>query len=478
MRFQNVIKIAIFLVINVLMLNLLSEIFIDKNLTSSVRYEVKHLGFNHFYEEREDSLDVVFLGSSHVYSGISPMEMWNLHGISGYDCTSSSQDAIKSYYFLEEIFKYQSPKVVVFDLMSLFIGKTNDEISNRSAFNCLRFSPVFVKMAWESMNKDNNESLLFLTFPVFRYHSRWEELKKIDFESRATRDLAKGYDMSYGTVQAVKLTQENFPLLTGDKQTSEVQPIEEESATYIRKMVNLCSKEGVKMLFIKTPVTGYTHKMGNAMQNFADECDVPLIDYNLKWQELGIDYTTDFLDTVHLNLNGAQKLSVALGQTLKNTYNIGGHKEDPMYADWNSDYLKYEASIAALELSGCSNVTAWIEKTKNNRYVIMYSGDSAKISNDMLSWLQIENLDQTGICYGILDNTNGSKVFYPGKGKTLYRIEDFWCEVSSLGSYKIRLKSENMINKEEGFCMVVYDKELQAVVDVVTILNGQINRNI
>ena len=108
----------------------------------------------------------------------------------------------------------------------------------------------------------------------------------------------------------------------------------------------------------------------------------------------------------------------------------------------------------------------------------MYSGDSAKISNDMLSWLQIENLDQTGICYGILDNTNGSKVFYPGKGKTLYRIEDFWCEVSSLGSYKIRLKSENMINKEEGFCMVVYDKELQAVVDVVTILNGQINRNI
>ena len=64
------------------------------------------------YSTEDDLMDVVFLGSSHCYCGISPDVLWGNYGISAFNMTTSGQDKISTYYLLKETLKTQSPDVV------------------------------------------------------------------------------------------------------------------------------------------------------------------------------------------------------------------------------------------------------------------------------------------------------------------------------------------------------------------------------
>ncbi len=475
-KLGNVLKMIAFMVIVVMILNVLSEVFIPRQRKSTVKYngEVTHI--DSLYEEPRNSLDVIFLGSSHIYSGISPMEMWNAYGIAGYNCTSSSQCAYKSYRFLKEIFKYQEPKVVVFDLMSLFIDESVDEISNRSALNYMKFSPNFLTTAYHSLNRENGETMESYIFPILRYHSRWEELSEIDFEIQKRRDCAKGYDMRYGKKRMVQLTRDQFPFLT-EPPTDKAANIVEKSAGYIRDMVQLCEQNGTEIVFIKTPVSGYTYETGNAMQKFADECGVKLFDYNRKWDELGLDYTVDFLDTAHLNLNGARKLTKCLGKTLAVDFGVPDRRGEPEYSRWNKDYKNYQAKLAAIDLQDCKELSTYLELIRNKDYVVLYSGSVANLDDLVKNKLELLPVEQGGIQYGVLDNSDtGESVHNAGNGKMRYDIGDIRCEISAESGYKVRLLGEEVIQGEEGFYLTVFDKRLNMVVDSSKIANGQIVR--
>lgn len=473
-KFRNAMRMIVFLVIVVMILNVLSEIFMSKQKKSMVKYNGEVTFFDSFYQQPRNSLDVIFLGSSHIYSGISPMEMWNTYGIAGYDCTSSSQCAYKSYHFLVDIFKYQEPKVVVVDLMSLFIGESIDEISNRAALNHMKFSPNFLVTAYHSLNRETGETIEPYIFPILRYHSRWEELSPVDFNIQKQRDCAKGYDMRYGTKCMVKLTKDQFPFLT-EPPTDEAAGIVENSAGYIRDMIELCKENGTKIVFIKTPVSGYTREVGNAMQKFADECGVKLIDYNQKWDELGLDYTVDFLDTVHLNYNGAKKLTKCLGKTLVDEFDLPDHRGEEEYGGWDEDYKIYQAQLAALELQDCNELPKYLELIQNTDYVVMYSGNVEKIEHSVGSQLGLLPTEQGTVQYGVLDSGNREKgVHNAGNGKMRYDYHDIRCEISAESGYKIRLLGEDVVQGENEFYLAVFDKKLSMVVDTVKISDGQI----
>ncbi len=475
-KFKNAMKMIIFMVIVVMLLNVLSQIFIPGQKTSMAKYngELKH--FDLFYEEPCNSLDAVFLGSSHVFCGISPMEMWNTYGIAGYDCTSSGQSAYKSYRFLLDIFKYQKPKVVVFDLLSLFKDESVDEISNRSALNYMRFSLNFLTTAHHSLNRKKGETIESYIFPVLRYHSRWEELSQVDFNIQKQHDCAKGFDMRYGKKCMVKLTEDTFSFLK-EQPTDKSADIVKESAGYICDIVELCRKNGAQLLFIKTPVSDYTHEKGNAMQKFADECGVRLIDYNRKWDDLGLDYKVDFLDTIHLNLNGAKKLTDSLGKTLVNDFGMPDHRGETEYSSWDKDYSIYQAELAALELQDCIELPGYLKLLENQDYVLLYAGNISHVDGSVKEKLELLPLEQEGIQYGVVDlGDKKGRGHYAGNGKMRYDIGDVRCEISAEGSYMIRLLGENVVQGEDGFYLAVFDKELNMVADSIKISNGQILR--
>ena len=73
-----------------------------------------------FYNLEEDTVDVLFLGSSHAAAAFSPVELYETFGIRSYNLGCEQQNVLLSYYWLQEALRFQKPKVVFLDTFMLF----------------------------------------------------------------------------------------------------------------------------------------------------------------------------------------------------------------------------------------------------------------------------------------------------------------------------------------------------------------------
>jgi|GEM_PF-1647455 len=73
--------------------------------------------------EPEDSIDVLFFGSSYAYCDWNPGAMYAGSGLTGYVLGGSEQTPAITYWYLKEALKTQSPSVVVMEGSSLFFDR-------------------------------------------------------------------------------------------------------------------------------------------------------------------------------------------------------------------------------------------------------------------------------------------------------------------------------------------------------------------
>ena len=138
-----------------------------------------------YYEETTNH-EVLFVGDCEVYENFSPITLYQEYGISSYIRGSAQQLAWQSYYMLEDTLRYETPKVVVFNVLALKYDEPQSEAYNRMTLDGMRFSRTKIDAVKASMTK--NENLLDYLFPILRYHSRWPELSAEDFQYLFHRD--------------------------------------------------------------------------------------------------------------------------------------------------------------------------------------------------------------------------------------------------------------------------------------------------
>ena len=54
-----------------------------------------------FYELEEDSVDVIFAGSSHMLNGVLPMKLWENYGFTSYNIGQHGQRLNMTYYYIK-----------------------------------------------------------------------------------------------------------------------------------------------------------------------------------------------------------------------------------------------------------------------------------------------------------------------------------------------------------------------------------------
>ena len=64
-----------------------------------------------FYQEEKNSLDVVFLGASEVFTGFSPALAYEEHGFTSYMYAIDANPGALYKYQLKEVMKHQQPKL-------------------------------------------------------------------------------------------------------------------------------------------------------------------------------------------------------------------------------------------------------------------------------------------------------------------------------------------------------------------------------
>lgn len=313
--------------IRILVFFLLAGVLLSQlNRVLAFRYEDGIRQMEGFYKQPGGSVDVLVMGSSHAYVDIDPAILLNEEGISAYDLCASMQPIWNTYYDLKEALKYQQPKLIVVDIYRLVesFDYVKESKLIKSTFG-MRPSKEKMAAIRESLSVEQQKDawLYFLEFPI--YHNRYREVTFSDFLTDYS--LPEDYR---GHVPADHVEAMERPAVS---QVTEQMPMTEKTALYFQKLLDLAKQEKIPVLLILTPyiVQEDDQKVYNTVKELLaayPEDEVRFLDFNEAYDEIGIDFATDFADYDHLNVAGCQKFSFYLGKVLRTLYELPDHRSE------------------------------------------------------------------------------------------------------------------------------------------------------
>ncbi len=325
-------KLRIFFIIIIIILILLffNRLLEPKYATSLVEGSM----ISQYYNESKDH-EVIFIGDCEVYANFSPMVMYERQGIKSYIRGSSQQLIWQSYYILEETLKYETPKVVVYNVNAMRYSEPVSEAYNRLTIDYMKWSKQKVNIIKASMTKEEN--MLYYVFPLLRYHSRFDELslEDINYFWHGKSNTFNGFLVNKN-VKPVESLPTQKPL--GNYKFADI------CYDYLNKITKLCKEHNIKLVLIKAPSL-YPYWYDEYDKQIAEYAENNNIDYyNLKnyTSEIGIDFSTDTYDAgLHLNLNGATKLSNFFADLLVENYDLTNFKNDSLYEKKLIEYKNF-----------------------------------------------------------------------------------------------------------------------------------------
>ena len=278
-----------------------------------------------YYDDKAPH-EVLFIGDCELYENVSTVELFRQYGISSYIRGNSQQLIWQSYYMLEDTLRYETPKVVVFNVLSLEYNEPRSETYNRMTLDGMRWSRVKVDAINASMLPDEN--FVEYVFPFLRFHSRWQELKTTDWKYLFSRDPVSinGYYL-----RADVRPMETFP----DPKSLTNPEFGSNAMSYLQKMTDLCREKGIELVLVKAPIT-YPYwypEWDSQVASFAEANGLTYINYVDKLDDIGLDMSHDTYDGgQHLNVYGAEKFADYFGAFLTENYALTDYRSDPEVA--------------------------------------------------------------------------------------------------------------------------------------------------
>lgn len=295
------------------------------------------------YYREAGNHDVLFVGDCEVYANFSPLEMFRQKGITAYVRGTSQQLIWQSYYVLKETFRYEKPKVVIYNVNAMRYSEPVSEAYNRLTIDNMRWSADKIGIIQASMTEE--EDFLSYVFPILRYHSRFDELTSEDIQYLfQTKDNTwQGYQM-HTSVKPVGKLPTKRPLANYD--------FGDICWEYLEKMRLLCQENGAELVLIKAPsLYPYWYEQYNdQIVAYAQEHNLHFYNLTECIEEIGLDFSQDTYDAgLHLNLTGATKLSAYFAEILANNHGIPDHRGEADIANAYTEKLSRYDSEAKKE---------------------------------------------------------------------------------------------------------------------------------
>lgn len=324
-RILGIIKVVCFLSLLLLCLCGITRLFQRK--TSVIKYA-------DFFAQKED-FDVLFFGSSHVVNGIFPMELWEDYGIVSYNCGGHGHQLATTYWHMQNILEYTTPKLIVLDIFGMhYETKYAAAEQLHESFDIMPISETKYRAVQDLFDNPESEDYAsrwayFWDFNV--YHSRWNDLKAEDFSYKV--NCQKGAEARINVAEPMDYT------IIG---IDEVYAEDTISQQYLCQIIEDCQERGIEILLTHLPYPAVVEyqQAANMTYKVAEKYDVPYIDF--VHMNSVVEYDTDCYDKgSHLNPSGARKVTDYLGEYIMDNYEIPDRRKDEVYKQWHKDYDEY-----------------------------------------------------------------------------------------------------------------------------------------
>lgn len=335
------------------------SVFSFKNLDSVFKVKM-------FYQQEENTVDVLVLGSSHIYQGLNTAVLWREYGYAAYALCGAAQPVWNTYYYLEEALKTQTPKVIILDTYMLHLsdeyGDTSYAIKNTYG---LRWSKTKIDAIKASFDTEETGRQYFLE--VLQYHSKYSDLNKTDFYPyHANKSMYENHKGFYCYFRSEAVNENDLSQAT---HLTELTPKVEE---YYRKIIELAKSRNIPIIVTAIPFAAENYHQGffNTAQVIAAEYGVPFYNFLSDYKdEVGINYATDFSDSQHLNHLGNTKITRFFGNLLKNNYEVPDRRGDEKYSSWEKDAKVYYNQLYNANVKKINSLSEYAKVLTNKRYI-------------------------------------------------------------------------------------------------------------
>lgn len=315
---KSALKVILFVGVFAILLLLVMDVLVFKQHDGT-------LPMRNYYDLPADTVDVLFLGSSHVGVNVSTNILWDEFGIAAYNCWGAIQPIWNTYYYLKECLKTQTPKVIVVDVLGAVVsyGEYPDYQYQIKNLLGMRLSREKIESVLVSAPKEQWGNFI-IGLPTF--HTRYNELTQEDFEYMpwnhyTERPTIINEVSDRVTPQTIRSTDS----------VSKMEPLDEKQEKYLRALIELCREHSIPLELVSSPYEAGDMELARflAIDQLTAEYDgLRFTNYNNCYQDYDIDPQQDYYDPGHFNTFGMPKYARAIGQMLVDTYDLPDRRLD------------------------------------------------------------------------------------------------------------------------------------------------------
>ncbi len=316
-----------------------------------------------FYQQEENSIDVLVMGTSCGYAGVNTNVLWEEYGIAAYNLCGAELPFWGTYHYLIEALKTQTPKVILLDCKAA-IYTADYSKRGRTILSTYGIRDISVRMSAIAASVAPEDFLGYaLAFP--QLHSYYQKVTAANFVYPPT-NADRGPDWK-GYIEMDITEAHEKPSLVWTTTKKDINAREEE---YFRKILELANEHNITVMLVGFPNPDYAndHMYYNTLWSIAEEYGVTGINYNDPELHVGLLYASDFADWQHLNVKGSVTFTRRLGEDIKKLFDLPDRRGDEAYASWqrcaDAWYEKYPEYYPGTDTEETQNEASVEEKTE------------------------------------------------------------------------------------------------------------------
>lgn len=423
--------------------------------------------YEQLYNTPDDTIDIAFVGTSHVFCGIYPCQLWADYGMTAFDMSVSGMDKTSTYYAIKELLKTQSPKVVAVDVYALLFDEMDVEANEYRNLLGMKTSKNSVDLVndYDYIDDETRREYIF-RWPFI--HTRYTELTKYDFVQYDPSEFGRGAFYTWSANGS------EIPDLLA-LQNAGVGELSESNIEWLDSLVELSYENDFELVFFVAPALIDTEQQSiiNAAASYASASGIPFFDCNAWREKLHIVDGIDYLDSDHLNAYGAEKLTKYLGDIISANYQIEDRRNDVNCSLWNEDLEYYNHLKLASELEQADNLETVLEKSISDEdlfTIVSVEGIGAWMNyQDQLSLFGIYSDDGDMDAKWLYTEAGFVKIldYLSDEELVFYLEDDDVVKVMNNGQFSgenIIFNGENYSNSGSSVEVFVYDRNLKKIV--------------
>ncbi len=287
-----------------------------------------------FYSHEENTIDVMFLGSSHARFAFDSEYFNKELGADTFNLSSSGQTPVVGYFALKEALKYQKPKVLVYEAYWRLFGTSDDVTPAFFVYDYIEGIDTKAEMLPELIDEKDFSSFFVQSISkMYKYRDGIKPaliniLKGNILNKAAVVNNVAYEDYTYytdGYFGSDKVATTNKLYVTNPfKKAGNNFSWNNKQLEYMEKTVELCRENNIPVLVVTAPMPKPTmeflkdySKSNAVMEEFTDELKVEYIDFNTVNIKEKLFTNDMFYDSNHLNVKGTKTLDKILVPVIK-----------------------------------------------------------------------------------------------------------------------------------------------------------------